>query len=71
MQDIDAMIDFFLYEKGESIKINGADQVALIIDAVDKITYYNDKIIRCKLQIKTGDIVEYNNFKYIIISQHV
>ena len=69
MQDIDAMIDFFLYEKGENIKINGADQVALIIDTVDKITYYDDKIIRCKCQLKTGDMVEYNNFKYIIISQ--
>lgn len=69
MQDIDTMIEFFLYEKGESIKINGADHVALIVDVVDKITYYDDKIIRCKCQIKTGDIVEYNNLKYIIISQ--
>lgn len=69
MKDIDEMIDFFLYEKGESIKVNGAGQTALIIDAVDKLTYYDDKIIRCKYHIKTGDIVEYNNLKYIIISQ--
>lgn len=69
MKDIDEMIDFFLYEKGESIKVNGAEQTALIIDAVDKLTYYDDKIIRCKCQIKTGDIIEYNNLKYIIISQ--
>ena len=69
MKDIDEMIDFFLYEKGENIKVNGAEQIALIIDAVEKLTYYDDKIIRCKCQIKTGDIVEYNNLKYIIISQ--
>jgi len=69
MQDIDEMIDFFLYEKGEYIKINGVDQIGIIMDAVDKLTYYDDKIIRCKCQIKTGDIVEYNNLKYIIISQ--
>ena len=69
MQDIDEMIDFFLYEKGEGIKVNGAEKIALIIDAVEKLTYYDDKIIRCKCQIKTGDIVEYNNLKYIIISQ--
>ncbi len=69
MQDIDEMIDFFLYEKGESIKVNGVEQIALIVDAVEKLTYYDDKIIRCKCQIKTGDIVEYNNLKYIIISQ--
>lgn len=69
MQDIDSMIDFFLYEKGESITINGTEQVALVIDAVDKITYYNDKIIRCKCQIKTGDYVEYGASNYLIISQ--
>ena len=69
MQDIDGMIDFFLYEKGESITINGVEQVALVINAVDKITYYNDKMIRCKCQIETGDPVEYGASNYIIISQ--
>ncbi|HZK70995.1 MAG TPA: hypothetical protein VFD03_05675, partial [Clostridia bacterium] len=69
MKDIDEMMDFFLYEKGESILVNGVEQIALIIDAVDKLTYYDDKIIRCKCQVKTGDIIEYNNLKYIIISQ--
>jgi len=69
MQSIDGMLDFFLLEKGESIKINGTEQPALIIDAVEKLTYYDDKIIRCKNQIHTGDIVEYNNINYLIISQ--
>jgi len=69
LQDIDGMIDFFLYEKGESITINGAEQVALVIDAIDKITYYNDKMIRCKCQIKTGDPVQYGASNYLIISQ--
>ncbi|KUO70002.1 MAG: hypothetical protein APF81_16420 [Desulfosporosinus sp. BRH_c37] len=69
MQEIGGMIDFFLYEKGESIKVNETEQVALIVDAVDKLTYYDDKLIRCKYQIKTGDIIEYNNLEYIIISQ--
>ena len=69
MQDIDGMIDFFLYEKGESITINGVEQVALVVDAVDKLTYYDDKLIRCKYQIKTGDIVEYGASNYLIISQ--
>ena len=69
MQDIDGMIDFFLYEKGESILINGAEQVALVIDAVNKITYYNDKLIRCKCLVKTGDLVQYGDANYLIISQ--
>jgi len=69
MQDIDAMLDFFLYEKGKSVKLNGTDQTALVIDAVDKLAYYDDKIIRCKYNIRTGDFIEYNNSKYLIISQ--
>ena len=63
------MIDFFLYEKGKIIKVNETEQIALMIDVVDKLTYYDDKLIRCKCQIKTGDIIEYNNLEYIIISQ--
>jgi len=69
MKDIDEMMDFFLYEKGESILVNGVEQIALVIDTVEKLSYYDDKIIRCKFQVKTGDIIEYNNLKYIIISQ--
>ena len=45
MNKIDDMIDFFLYEKGESIKINGTDEAALIVDAADKLKYYDQKII--------------------------
>lgn len=69
MQDIDGMIDFFLYEKGESIRVNGGEHIALVNNAVDKPTYYNDKMIRCKCQIDTGDYVEYGGSNYLIISQ--
>jgi len=69
MQEIDKMLDFFLYEKGKSINIKGIDQRALLTDAVGKLTYYDDKIIRCMCQITTGDIVDYNNSKYLIVSQ--
>lgn len=69
MRDIDEMIDFFLYEKGEAITVNGTEQTALIIDAVDKPTYYIDKIIRLKSAIKTGDEIEYKGYKYLVISQ--
>ncbi len=68
-QEIDGILDFLLYEKGENITVNNEEQVALIIDAVDKPIYYDDKIIRTKCQIKTGDMIEYNNFNYIVISQ--
>ncbi len=68
-QEIDRMLDFFLYEKGESITANGTEHIALIIDAVEKPTYYDDKIIRIKAAINTGDIIEYNGLTYLVISQ--
>ncbi|MEA4987650.1 MAG: hypothetical protein VB095_06285 [Anaerovorax sp.] len=69
MRDIDEMLDFFLYEKGENIKINNMDETSLITDAMDKLNYYNDKLIRCKSLIKTGDKIEYKGHKYLVISQ--
>lgn len=68
-QNIDGILDFLLYEKGENITVNNEEQTALIIDAADKLTYYDDKIIRTKCQIKTGDTIGYNGLKYLTISQ--
>ena len=66
---IDSMIDFFLYEMGEDIRINGEQQKALVLDAVDKINQYDDKIIHTIVEIKTGDIIQYKGLKYLITSQ--
>ncbi|WP_276624489.1 hypothetical protein [Syntrophomonas wolfei] len=66
---IDEMIDFFLFEKGEDVLVNNIGSKAVIIDATDKINIDADKIIHSKIEIKTGDIVEYNGRKYIITSE--
>jgi hypothetical protein len=66
---IDEMIDFFLFEMGEDILLNNIAYKAVVIDETDKINIDADKIIHCKVEIKTGDIVEYNSRKYIITSQ--
>ena len=66
---IDEMIDFLIFEKGEDILVNGIIQKALLFDVSEKPDYYNDKIIQCKSILATGDIVEYNNLRYIITSQ--
>lgn len=71
MKKIDEMIDFFLFEKGEEILVNDISMKAVILDAVEKISEYEDKIIHIKYEIKTGDIVNYRNSKYIIESQIV
>ncbi len=68
---IDEIIDFFLFEKGESILVNDISIKAVILDAVEKINEYENKIINCKYEIQTGDIIEYRNGKYIIESQIV
>jgi len=66
---IDEMIDFFLFEKGEDVLLNNIAYKAVVLDANEKINRDNDKIIHCKVEIKTGDIVEYDGRKYIITSQ--
>jgi hypothetical protein len=68
-QSLDAMIDFFLREKGESIQLNGVQQIALVMDATDHIQYEDDKLIRMTTEIKTGDLIVYLNERYLIISQ--
>jgi hypothetical protein len=40
-----------------------------VLDATEKINRDNDKIMHCKVEIKTGDIVEYYGRKYILTSQ--
>lgn len=70
-RSVDEMMDFFLYEKGEVVKINDTENRALIVGATDKIKWYDDKMIRMKREMKTGDIVEYQGSHFIIISQIV
>ncbi|HEY5585468.1 MAG TPA: hypothetical protein VIK78_13405 [Ruminiclostridium sp.] len=66
---IDDMINFFLFEKGKDILVNDISMKAVILDADEKINEDADKIIHCKIEIKTGDKVEYIGQKYLITSQ--
>jgi hypothetical protein len=60
---------FFLYEKGETVQVNGVERQALIIDAMDKINYYDDKVIRSQDKLQTGDLIDYQERKHLLISQ--
>jgi len=42
---------------------------AIISDAREKPSYYDDKYIRTDEQLQTGDIIEYQNKKWFVISQ--
>jgi hypothetical protein len=68
-RSIDAMIDFFLREKGEPIQLNGVPQLALLTDATDKIYDADEKLIRAATPLFTGDNIDYRNERYVIISQ--
>lgn len=68
-RSIDSMIDFLLYEKGESIKINEIEQRALVIDAQERFNFYCDKFLRGKFKLNTGDKIEYKGEIYFVISE--
>jgi len=55
--------DFIFFEQAKSIKINGIDANAIFNKDFTKITTITP--------IKTGDIIEYNNKKYLITSENI
>ena len=71
MNKIDELWDFFKFEKGESITIKGVQNTAIISNASEKPSYYDDKYIRTDELLETGDKIEYQNKKWFVISQGV
>lgn len=69
MNHIEKLWDFFQFEKGEPITINGVQSTGIISSASTNPSYYNDQYFRTGVPIKTGDLIEYQNKKWIIISQ--
>ena len=66
VQRVDELFDFFLYEWGESIKINDTSAVAVIVSPDNTIGEYDDKLIMVKAECKIGDIVTYQEKKHLI-----
>lgn len=66
---INAMIDFLLYEKGESFNLNGNSCRALFEEVDYKIQYYDDKIMITKFMVVTGSIIEHQFNNWFVISQ--
>ncbi|HHX62456.1 MAG TPA: hypothetical protein GX707_17360 [Epulopiscium sp.] len=69
MKKIDDYLEFLLQETGEDIIVQGEMKKALISNAKDKINFYNDKFIRADFEIRTGDLIEYQNNTWIVISE--
>lgn len=62
-------LDNINWKNSEQVTINNVETSALMEDSSDTLTFYADKYIITKYPIKTGDIVEYEDLKYLIISQ--
>ncbi len=70
MKKTDKYTDFLLFEKGEEIAINLLLRTALITDAPKGADYYfDDKYIRTKEPVSTGDVALYRGLNWLIISQ--
>lgn len=70
MKQIDSFLDFLLFEKGESITVGLLPRRALVTDAsryADQ--YFNDKKIRTKQSLSTGDLVSYQDEHWMLVSQ--
>lgn len=66
---INTMIDFLLYERGESFTLNGTRQRALFNEAENKIDYFDDKIMITKFLVPTGSLIQYQGYNWFVISQ--
>lgn len=70
MKKVDQYIDFLLFEKGETVDINLLLRTALLTDAPKGADYYfDDKYIRTKDPVRTGDVVRYRNITWMLVSQ--
>lgn len=70
-QSLEPFLDFFLYEQGVFVEVNGIIQKALIQNANEAIRYYNDQYIIGKFDIQTGDYVKIvdRNDTYLVVSE--
>ena len=66
---IDGLFDFFLFDAGTPVTVNGASTAAVVLDADKNLGEYDDKNIMVKSAFKTGDVVEYQGGKHLVFSQ--
>ncbi len=69
MNKIDKFLPFLMLEKGEDININGVVKRAIVSTVKDRMGFVDDKFIRLNSAIKTGTMVDYQNLKWIVLSE--
>ena len=68
MNSVEKLWNFFQFEKGQQITINGVQNIGIISSASENPSYYDDQYLRTDVPIKTGDIIVYQNKKWVVIS---
>ncbi len=71
MRKIDKFLPFLLLEKGENITGNSVPMKAIISDERSQSNFNDDKFIRTIESIKTGDKIEYQGNKWLVINETV
>lgn len=71
MKQLNKQWDFFLKEFGQDIILTGNERKAIISDAGSKPDFFDDKFIRTAETFETGNVLEYQNEKWMVISQIV
>ena len=69
MNRVEKLWDFFQFEKGQQITINGVQNIGIIRSVSENPSYYDDQYLRTEVPIKTGNIIVYQNKKWVVISQ--
>jgi|GEM_PF-2558303 len=65
----DHMEVYLFYYNLKDIKINNIDKKVLIEETTEKIAILDEKLIVSDFEIKTGDLVEFQSNKWLIISE--
>lgn len=71
MKKLNNQIDFFLNEFGRDIIMKGNAKKVILSDASTKPSFFDDKYIRMKEAYGTGNILEYQSAKWMVVSQVV
>ncbi len=67
---VDDFLDFLLFEKGTDITLNSIPERVVITDAEKNTDYYiDDKNVRLKSPVNTGSIVDFQDVKWLVMSQ--
>jgi hypothetical protein len=71
MRRLNNQIDFFVNEFGKDIQIYGSTKKGILSDASSNPSFYDDKYLIMKESYDTGTLLEYQNVKWMVISQVV